>query len=122
MNCSSPSSAVVNFSELLARVDNDRDLLRDLFSIFKEEFPGYLKSLDEAVTRKDAAEVASASHTLKGMLANLAASKAAASASQLEQLARVADMASLPAAFAEFERDVRGLLPEMDHFMAEVRR
>ena len=121
MNRSNPSPAVVNFQELLARVDNDRGLLRDLFSIFKEEFPGYLKSLEEAVTRNDAAQAASVSHTLKGMLANLAASKAAASASQLEQLARVADTASLPAAFAEFARDVRGLLPEMEHYMTEVR-
>ena len=122
MNHTSPTTAVVNFSELLARVDNDRDLLRDLLSIFKEEFPGYLKSLQQAVMRKDAAQTASVSHTLKGMLANLAASKAAASASQLEQLARVADLASLPAAFAEFEREVQGLLPEMEHHMVEVRR
>jgi len=122
MNHATPDPAAVNFSELLARVDNDRDLLRDLLAIFKDEFPGYLKSLGEAVTRKDALQTASVSHTLKGMLANLAASRAAASASQLEQLARVADLASLPAAFAEFEREVRGLLPEMEHYMSEVRR
>jgi CheY-like chemotaxis protein/HPt (histidine-containing phosphotransfer) domain-containing protein len=122
MDRTTPDPAAVNFSELLARVDNDRDLLRDLLAIFKDEFPGYLKSLGEAVTRKDAAQTASVSHTLKGMLANLAASRAAASASQLEQLARVADLASLPAAFAEFQREVRGLLPEMEHYMSEVRR
>jgi hypothetical protein len=47
-----PSAAAsVNLSELLARVDNDRELLFDLLSIFKEEFPAYLKTLGQAVAR-----------------------------------------------------------------------
>jgi CheY-like chemotaxis protein len=118
-----PASALpqVNMPELLARVGNDRDLLRDLFTIFKDEFPGYLESLQRAVRRKDAAEIASVSHTLKGMLLNLAVPKAAASAAQLEQLGRAGETASLREAFVEFEQDVRGLLPEMEIYMAEAR-
>ena len=90
MKGSSNQSAapIVNLAELLARVDNDRELLCDLLSIFKDEFPGYIKSLEDAVDRKDAAKVASVSHTLKGMLSNLAVPKAAASAARLERLAR----------------------------------
>ena len=33
-----PAATTVNLPELLARVDNDRELLCDLISIFKEEF------------------------------------------------------------------------------------
>src|SRR5258705_1161501 len=36
------ADAIVNLPELLARVDNDRELLCDLISIFKEEFPSHL--------------------------------------------------------------------------------
>jgi two-component system sensor histidine kinase/response regulator len=111
----------VNLPELLTRVDNDRELLCDLLSIFKEEFPGYVKSLEKAVVEMDAAEVASVSHTLKGMLLNLAVAKASASAARLEQLARAGETASLRDAFAAFERDVHGLLPEMESYMAEAR-
>jgi hypothetical protein len=39
-----------------------------------------------------------------------------------ERRQRIEETQSLPAAFAEFERDVRGLLPEMERFMADVRR
>ncbi|HEY4818353.1 MAG TPA: PAS domain S-box protein [Candidatus Acidoferrum sp.] len=113
--------ASVNLTELLARVDNDRELLCDLLTIFKEEFPSYLKSLKDAVARKDAAEIASISHTLKGMLLNLAVSKAAASAARLEQLARAGETVSLRDAFVAFEHNVRGLLPEMEGYMAEAR-
>src|ERR1700676_5182037 len=72
------SAAFVAIQELLARVENDRELLCDLLTIFKQEFPTHLKSLEQAVAREDTAETASVSHTLKGMLANLSVTKAAA--------------------------------------------
>lgn len=116
----SPTATSVNLPELLARVDNDRELLRDLLSIFAEEFPRHLLALQEAVVREDAKQVATVSHTLKGMLLNLAVTKAAASAGQLEQQARSGGQSSLKEALAAFEQDVRGLLPEMETLMAEV--
>lgn len=117
----SSGASRVNLPELLARVDNDRELLWDLLSIFKEEFPRYVKSLEKAVAGMDTAEVASVSHTLKGMLLNLAVANASASAARLEELARAGETASLRDAFAAFERDVHGLLPEMESYMAEAR-
>ena len=39
------SEPAVNLDELLARVDNDRELLRDLIVIFKSEFPGQMSAL-----------------------------------------------------------------------------
>ena len=118
-NPSAPAS--VNLAELLARVENDRELLCDLLSIFKDEFPGHIKSLEDAVDRKDAAKIASVSHTLKGMLSNLAVSKAASSAARLEHLARAGETASFHEAFASFQQDVHGLLPEMESYMVEAR-
>jgi HPt (histidine-containing phosphotransfer) domain-containing protein len=112
--------ARVDLPELLARVDNDRELLNDLLSIFKEEFPRHLCALQEAVACEDCKQAAMVSHTLKGMLSNLAVTRAATSAAQLEQLARVADKKSLKEALAAFEREVRGLLPEMETYLAEV--
>ena len=116
-----PETASVNLGELLARVDNDRELLCDLLSIFKREFPDQLTSLQTAVAGNDAAQAARVSHTLKGMLANLAVTRAAASASRLERLARAGENSSLGDALAAFEKDVQGLLPEMESYMAEAR-
>ena len=110
----------VNLPELLARVDNDHELLRDLISIFAKEFPRHLVALQEAVAREDANQVASVSHTLKGMLSNLAVTKAAASAGHLEQQARSGKQSSFKEALAAFEQEVHGLLPEMETYMAEV--
>jgi HPt (histidine-containing phosphotransfer) domain-containing protein len=112
--------ASVDLPELLARVDNDRELLHDLLSIFKEEFPRHLYALQEAVACEDCKQAEAVSHTLKGMLSNLAVTRAAACAAQLEQLARGDDKKSLKEALTAFEREVRGLLPEMETYMAEV--
>jgi HPt (histidine-containing phosphotransfer) domain-containing protein len=122
MNNSADSSApAINLPELLSRVENDRELLCDLLTIFKDEFPCHLKSLEDAVACRDAAETASVSHTLKGMLANLSVTKAAASAARLEQLARRGETASFQEAFNVLAQDVHGLLPVMESYLAEAR-
>src|SRR6202030_1898133 len=106
--------------ELLARVDNARELLHDLLTIFKEEFPRYLQALRVAVDAGDGRLVAVAAHTLKGMLLNLAAGQAAAAVGRLEQLGRNGETAGFQDALAAFERDATSLLPQLDACMAEV--
>lgn len=110
----------INFAELLARVEDDRELLRDLLIIFKQEFPRHLLALQQAVSRGESAQVAAVSHTMKGMLANLAATSAAACAAELEQIARAKDTASLAKALAAIEHETRRLVPEMETYLVEA--
>jgi hypothetical protein len=51
----------------------------------------------------------------------MAVTKAADYASRLERLARAGEIASLGGAFDTFEKEVQGLLPEMESYMAEAR-
>ncbi len=106
--------------ELLARVDNDRELLHDLLTIFKEEFPRYLQALRVAVDAGDGKLVAVAAHALKGMLLNLAAGQAAAAVGRAEQMGRSGEASGFEGAFAAFERDITSLLSRLDAYMAEV--
>ena len=64
----------------------------------------------------------SLSHTLKGMLSNLGGARAAAAAARLEELACAGEIAALRGAFDDLEREAGRLLPELDAYMAEVRR
>jgi CheY-like chemotaxis protein/HPt (histidine-containing phosphotransfer) domain-containing protein len=111
---------IFDHEELLARVENDRELLRDLLTIFKEEFPRQLLALREAVQAKDGKRVTSAAHSLRGMLSNLAATRAAGSAARLEQMGRKEEVSGFQEAFAVFENDAEKLLPQLDACMAEV--
>ncbi len=113
----------IDFPELLSRVDNDRELLLDLMSIFKEDFPRHVRELTDVVATRDYKKIAVVGHTLKGMLANLAVTRAAAAAAKLEQLGR--DNGGEPeiaAALGALQREVQSLLPEMEAYMAEVQR
>ena len=121
MNKNSCSPTGFSPSELLERVEDDRELLRELVSIFKTEFPRQLEELRNAVARQEVARVVSVSHALKGMLTNLAVKRAAKGALALEMLARQGDSAPLSKAFADFELQVQGLLPEMEACLAETR-
>jgi HPt (histidine-containing phosphotransfer) domain-containing protein len=116
----SPSRDVWNLAELLERVDNDQELLRDLLNIFKEDFPRTMLSLESAIASADLKAASRLSHTLKGMLSSLGGMRASAAASKLEQLASVEEAASLKDAFVALEREAASLLPEFDAYMAEV--
>lgn len=117
---SSSTIAVWNLAELFERVDHDQELLRDLLNIFKEDFPRTLQSLRTAVAAADSKNTASLSHTLKGMLANLAAPRAAAAAAELEKQANAANQPAFQAAFDHLEAETGALVPEIEAYLAEV--
>lgn len=118
---SSPQAAW-NYAELLERVDNDQDLLRELLTIFKEDFPRTMRSLESAVTAADLKNASRLSHTLKGMLSSLGAARAATGASRVEELALAGETISLQGAFDALQAQTASLLPELDAYMSEVPR
>jgi HPt (histidine-containing phosphotransfer) domain-containing protein len=114
------SQVAVNLPELLIRVDNDHDLLRELIGIFKEEFPRLLRSLQQFVVCGDMKNVEATSHALKGMLSGLSVTRAAALAARLEQMARDGKTSGLTEDLALFESEVADLLPELDAYAEEA--
>ncbi|MGB2652175.1 MAG: Hpt domain-containing protein, partial [Candidatus Acidiferrum sp.] len=119
----SAAKPIWNQAELLDRVDNDRELLRELLGIFKEDFPRTIRSLEEAVAAGDLKNSASLSHSLKGMLSNLGGTRAAEAAAKLEKLASSAGQnGSLKDALSALQSEAASLVPELDAYMTEVRR
>jgi len=82
---SRPPSAGLDRAGLLARVEGDRELLRDLASIFAEEAPVQLSAIREAVWRGDSAAVAWAAHALTGCAANVGGLTVAELSGRLEE-------------------------------------
>ncbi|HZO12622.1 MAG TPA: response regulator [Polyangiaceae bacterium] len=73
---------------LLARAGHDLDLARELASIVLEEQDGWLRSIDAAIAREDAAELQRVAHTIKGAVASCGAHAAADVALMLERMGR----------------------------------
>jgi HPt (histidine-containing phosphotransfer) domain-containing protein len=105
---------VLNIKDLLKRVDNDRELVSELFIIFKSVFPSHFQRLSDAVAKELPKQVEAESHTLKGMLLNLSAARAAAMASELENMGRERKIAGMREALTEFQRETETLLLQME--------
>ncbi len=110
----------IDLEELLARVEMDRELMRELLKIFKDEFPLRYQALREAVESLDATRVVQEAHTLKGMLWNLAAGEPAEAAAQLERLGRNQETGKFRESFAQFETMAKELSRQLEACMAEV--
>lgn len=119
---SSSRNPSIDLPQLLERVEQDRELLCELLSIFHEEFPGRYLALQDAVAKGDAQSAVGISHALKGMLSNLAMTKASASAARLEQAGRAGNRETLREAYVDFAKTVEGLLPEVESYLAEAGR
>jgi CheY-like chemotaxis protein len=116
------NSATVNLPELLSRVENDWDLLRELAAIFREEFPRYTDALRLAIHDGNLEQAREAAHALKGMLANLAAVRPAAMAGEMEQLARSGQQGALAGSFAKFEVEKKSVVAEREGYMTGARK
>lgn len=110
----------IDLEELLERTENDRELMRDLLTIFKEEFPQRHQSLREAVASLNAAQVVMEAHALKGMFFNLAAVEAAAAVAELERLGRNNETSRFPESLSHFESIAKELSRQVEEFITEV--
>lgn len=108
----------VDLPDLLARVENDRELLAELFAMFQEELPSLHDALRHAMDIGDINQTAKAAHTLKGMLANMSIKQGALLAANIEAAARASDMPAIKVAFVAFDMEIANLSAAIDAFVA----
>jgi two-component system sensor histidine kinase/response regulator len=110
----------VDLPELLARVEYDRELLREIFEIFRQEFPPLNVALNEAVARKDLEEIRIAAHTIIGMLASLSFTKATVTATRIGRMARESTPEGIPSEVLRLERNIAAAQAELELVCQEV--
>ena len=66
-------SEIIDTKDALERVQDDKELLLELFDIFQEDFPGKRNALWSAFERGDAVTFQQISHGLKGATGNISA-------------------------------------------------
>jgi two-component system sensor histidine kinase/response regulator len=82
----------IDQAALLAGVDGNRRLLREIIRVFLSDCPKRLVEIREAVRRGDAGALERAAHALKSAVGNFGAKSTIAAAQQLEALARKGDL------------------------------
>lgn len=89
----SVDSGIVD-EEVLERVGNDRELLRDLVHLFLAGMPGSIASIALAIDRRDNTALFQAAHALKGSVRTFTEGDAALLVSELEASALANDFAA----------------------------
>ena len=82
------SEEIIDLKDVLERVQDDKELLLELFDIFQEDFVNKRKALAEAVTAGNIPKVKEVAHSMKGSSGNISAKSMYATCLQLEQLAK----------------------------------
>ena len=89
------------------------DLLKHVVEVFLEDAPATLARAKEAIAAGNAAEVASAAHSLKGSVGLFSQGQAFDGARRLEQAGKSGDLSAADAVCAEVEQSVAQLTTEL---------
>ena len=107
------ADGAIDHTALLAGVDGNRRLLRELVRLFLADCPRRLAEIKEAIRRGDAGALERAAHALKGSVGNFAAKNAFAAAQRLEIMSRDIDLDNVGKACVTLESELALLNEEL---------
>jgi len=82
------SEEIIDLKDVLERVQDDKELLSELFDIYQEDFVVKRKAIGEAIAAKDIPKIKEVAHSMKGSSGNISAKPLHAACLQLEVLAK----------------------------------
>jgi len=98
----------------LSRVGGDAELLKEIASLFLEEYPKVLMDLRDALTREDGRLLERTAHGLKGSVSNFGARAAVEAAIRLENMGRARQFNEVDRALNTLEHALAALRPELE--------
>ena len=107
------ADGAIDHTALLAGVDGNRRVLRELVRLFLADCPRRLAEIKEAIRRGDAGALGRAAHTLKGSIGNFAAKSAFVAAQRLEIMSRDIDLDNVGKACVTLESELALLSEEL---------
>jgi HPt (histidine-containing phosphotransfer) domain-containing protein len=97
----------------LARVGGDAELLREIASLFLEDYPKVMADLRDAAARGDASGVERTAHSLKGSVANFGAKNVMETALKIEHFGRNKQLAGVAPLLQTLELELAAIHPEL---------
>jgi HPt (histidine-containing phosphotransfer) domain-containing protein len=100
----------IHQAELFDRIGDDLVFLSELTDVFRNVYPQELSNARQALEENNSDGVMRAGHTLKGVLANLAAIDASKTAAAIETMGRSGDLFMAGPMIDQLEEDLEGVL------------
>jgi PAS domain S-box-containing protein len=110
---STAEDRIVDEAAILAGMDGNFKLLRDLTRIFLADCPKQLAEIKVAIQKRDAERLRRAAHGLKGSVGNFAAKRAFETAGQLETMGKNGNLDAAQGACAALESELSQLTREL---------
>ena len=104
-----PAASSAGIDDLLGRIGGDKKLLNKMIQTFLRDTPKRIVSLQKALQRKDADEIASLAHALKGSVSIFLAQHARDRAQELEDLGRESELGGAMAVYATLKEEIAKL-------------
>ncbi|MFQ5646722.1 MAG: response regulator [bacterium] len=108
---------IIDRRELIDSVENDLELISDMVKIFFKNTPGQLSDIKEAIRQGNSKELEFAAHTMKGVLANLAAHSAREAAFQLEMMGREQNLGKADEIYGTLVKEIELLEGSLSDFV-----
>lgn len=107
--------SVINVEQTMQRLHGDMELFREFIRLFDEDSPQMLRSLREAVSRRDKSVVERSAHSLKGLISNFGASFAVKAAANVEDMDK-ADWSAVGEAVQILETEIARLKEALNEY------
>lgn len=105
---------------LLARVDGDRQFLKELIELFIADCPEQMAAIHDAIARGDADGLQRTSHSLRGSVSNFFAPAPVEAALRLETRGRTGDLAGIEKEYGDLENAIYDLRRALDSLIDET--
>jgi signal transduction histidine kinase/DNA-binding response OmpR family regulator len=112
---------VFDSAAFLANNDGSLEFLAEVRDMFAEDRVRLQQAIQSAAAQNDAAALAAAAHTVKGMVGNFHAQAAASAAANLESLGRQGKLTGVDQAIARLEMELRRLEVALESFLEAAR-
>ncbi len=109
---------LIDAEELLEEVEDDREMLGAMFTMFKQDAEERLPKIRSAIDSKNAAVLMEESHALKGGIGNFFAMSVYETAYQLEIMGRDGQLANASTVLAELEKQLGDMIAEISQLIS----
>jgi HPt (histidine-containing phosphotransfer) domain-containing protein len=109
---------IIDSEELLEELEDDRELLAQMFQIFEQDAGGRMSRIRDAIASGNSAVLMEEAHALKGGVGNFFAMSVFDTAYKLEIMGRDNELAEASSVFATLETQVDAMKAEIRQIIA----
>ena len=115
------SEEILDLKEVMERVQDDKELLLELFDIFIADYSEKRQLLEKAVAANDVTQVVSIGHSLKGATGNISAKSMRATFAALESMGKSGSLANAQESLALLDQQFGDLQTRMNQIRIEFK-